>query len=275
MEKQYTELNIAKERRKYIAGLVIAVAAVNGFIALLMGSEVNFIYFDVVRIGTIASAVVMSFVILARQGSAGLFGRAYTALAVGLTMWLVAESSWGYYEVVLGEESPFPSIADAFWLGAYGGLLYYVFSLYKFFGRGIKKYAIVGVIAAIAIFSYFYMQSLISVLVPPEGDGGDEFILPLGITVAYPVLDFILFIPAILIVFNSGKGQLTSVPWVFVSFILTAVADILLGYTLLGGFENDVTIVTMIYNSAYLCMAAGLLWYLRFFISGQRQVLKS
>ncbi len=274
MEKQHVEVNVAKERRKYISGLIIAVAAVNGLIALVMGSDVNFVYYDIVRIGTIASAVVLSFAIIARQGTAGLFGRAYTALAIGLGMWLVAESTWGYYEIVLGEESPFPSIADAFWLGAYGGLLYYVFSLYKFFGRGMRSYAIIGVIAAIAIFSYFYMQSLVSALVPPDGEAGDV-VLPLAITMAYPVLDFILFIPAILIVFNSGKGQLTSIPWIFVSFILTGIADILLGYTLLGGFENDVTIVTMLYNSAYLCMAAGLIWYLRFFISGQRQILKS
>jgi len=274
LEKQHVEVNVAKERRKYILGLIIAVAAVNGLIALVMGSDVNFVYYDIVRIGTIASAVVLSFAIIARQGTAGLFGRAYTALAIGLGMWLVAESTWGYYEIVLGEESSFPSIADAFWLGAYGGLLYYVFSLYKFFGRGMRSYAIIGVIAAIAIFSYFYMQSLVSALVPPDGEAGDV-VLPLAITMAYPVLDFILFIPAILIVFNSGKGQLTSIPWIFVSFILTGIADILLGYTLLGGFENDVTIVTMLYNSAYLCMAAGLIWYLRFFISGQRQILKS
>jgi hypothetical protein len=58
-----------------------------------------------------------------------------------------------------------------------------------------------------------------------------------------------------------------------VSFILTAIADILLGYQAVVGFE-DVALVTMLYNSAYLCMAAGLLWYLRFFISGQKQVIK-
>ena len=93
------------------------------------------------------------------------------------------------------------------------------------------------------------------------------------IIVTYPVLDFVLLVPTILIVFNSGKGQLTSLPWAFVSFILTAIADLLLGYSLLAGF--DTTPATMTYNAAYLCMAAGLLWYLKFLISGQRQVLKA
>lgn len=274
MEKQLAEINIGKERKKYVASLLIAIAAVNGFVALVMESDANFIYFDILRIGTIASAMVVSLVVFGKQGSRGLFGRGYTGLAVGLIMWFIAESIWGYFEVVLGEESPFPSIADAFWLGAYGGLLYYVFSLYKFFGKGLNKYAVVGVVGAVALLAFGYLQFLVSVSIPPEGDENGDFVLPLVISVMYPVLDFILLIPAILIVFNSGRGYLTSIPWIFVSFILTAIADILLGYTAVTGFQDYGAPINMIYNSAYLCMAAGLLWYLRFFISGQKQIIK-
>jgi hypothetical protein len=262
------------ERKKYVAGLVIAIAAVNGFVTLIMGSETNYIYYDILRIGTIASAMLLSLVVFGKQGTRGLFGRAYTALALGLGMWLVAESIWGYYEVVLAEETPFPSIADAFWLGAYGGLLYYVSSMYRFFGKGVKKYQLALVVGIIGGFAFFYLQSLISISLPPEGEAIDEYVMPLAISVAYPVLDVILLVPAILIVLNSGKGQLTSIPWAFVSFILVAIADILLGYSAVTGFQNDVTIITMMYNASYLCMAAGLLWYLRFFISERKQVFK-
>lgn len=274
MEK-VIELNMGKERRKYVAGLVIAVAAVNGFIALIMESETNYVFFDMLRIATIASAMVLSFVVFGKQGSRGLFGRAYTGLLVGLAMWFIAESIWGYYEVVLAEESPFPSVADAFWLGAYGGLLYYVFSMYKFFGKGVKAYQIATVIGIIAVFTFFYLQSLISVSLPPDGESYDEYVVPILISVAYPVLDVILLVPAVLIVLNSGKGHLTAIPWAFVSFILTAIADIMLGYSAVTGFQNDVTIITMTYNAAYLCMAAGLLWYLSFFISERKKVIKS
>jgi hypothetical protein len=275
MEKQYVELNMTTERRKYVVGLVLAVAVVSGFVIAIMGSETNYVYFDLLRVGTIAAAALLSFVVFAKQGSKGLFGRAYTGLAIGLGMWLAAESIWAYYEVVLSEESPFPSIGDAFWLGAYAGLLYYVSSMYKFFGKGVKKYQLAGVVGIIGIFAFFYLQSLISVSLPPEGESMDGYMLPLAISVAYPVLDVILLVPAVLIVLNSGKGQLTSIPWAFVSFILVAIADILLGYTAVTGFQNDVTIITMIYNGSYLCMAAGVLWYLKFFISKRKQVIKS
>ena len=110
---------------------------------------------------------------------------------------------------------------------------------------------------------------------PPDGEALDEYLIPLGISVAYPVLDVILLVPAVLIVMNSGKGQLTAIPWTFVSFILTAIADILLGYSAVTGFQNDITIITMTYNAAYLCMAAGLMWYLSFFISERKRVLTS
>lgn len=273
MEKQYTEINITRERRKHVAGLIIAIVAVNGIVALVMNSELNYVYYDLLRIGSIASAVGLSFAVFAKQGIGGLFGRAYTGLTIGLSLWLAAESIWAYYEIVLGEESPFPSIADAFWLAGYGGLLYYVFSSYKFFGNGIKRYAISGVIGIIAFVAFLYLQLLVSISVPTEG-GAEELVLPIAISAAYPVLDFILLVPAILIILNSGKGLLTAIPWVFVSFALTAVADLLLGYSALTGFE-DVTVITIMYNSAYLCMSAGLLWYLRYFISERRDVLNS
>jgi hypothetical protein len=147
--------------------------------------------------------------------------------------------------------------------------------MYKFFGKGVKKYQIVSVIGIIAVFAFFYLQSLVAVSLPPEGESMSDYVIPLAISVAYPVLDVILLVPAILIVLNSGRGHLTAIPWTFVSFILTAIADILLGYSAVTGFQNDVTIITMTYNAAYLCMAAGLLWYLRFFISEKKQVFKS
>lgn len=274
MEKQL-EVNIGAERRKFVIGLVIAIVAVNGIVALVMDSESNYMYYDLLRVATIASATGLSALVFLRQGSRGLFGRAYTGLLVGLAMWLVAESTWGYYEVVLAVESPFPSIADVFWLGAYAGLLYHVSSMYKFFGKGVKTYQKLGVVGIIAVFAFFYLQSLISVSLPPEGEEIGDYVIPLAISVAYPVLDVILLVPAILIVLNAGKGHLTAIPWTFVSFILTAIADILLGYSAVTGFQNDVTIITMTYNAAYLCMTVGLLWYLRFFISEKKRVIKS
>nr|WP_294804974.1 hypothetical protein [uncultured Nitrososphaera sp.] len=72
--------------------------------------------------------------------------------------------------------------------------------------------------------------------------------------------------PAILIVLNSGKGYLTSIPWIFIGWIALGVADTLLGIAQVQNFDGDLFLINAFYVIAYLAMAAGLWWYNRFFI---------
>jgi len=270
LEKVSTEVNVVKERKKLILALVVVTIAVNAFIAAVTGFEENFKYYDLTRLAIVAFATILSLVVFAKQGHKGLFGRAYTALAIGLILYLAAELTWTYYEIGLEEESPFPSIADAFYLAGYAGFGYFQFSLFKFYGKGIKKSTYYLVIPVVIILSFLYLQSLVSLLdLSIEDD-----VIQLILSVAYPILDSVIFVPAILIILNSWKGQLTFVPWIFVSWVLSGAADILFGYSSVPQFESIFPAVTMIYNSAYLCLVAGLLWYLWFFLSGEKKVLR-
>jgi hypothetical protein len=124
--------------------------------------------------------------------------------------------------------------------------------------------------AAGAIFLYFYVQAIVSV---SELEGPDALVA-LGISIAYPVFDTILIIPAVLIVTNAGRGQLTSIPWIFVAWILLVVADSLLGITAVTGFTGEGFHITMTYNAAYLCFTAGLLWYNRLFIMNEKKLAR-
>ena len=99
---------------------MVAISAINATVFLTAGSEIKYYVSDLSRISTIGAASVLSLVVLIRQGTRGLFGRAYAMLAAGLILWVVAESIWAYNELALGQETPFPSIADAFWLVKYG-----------------------------------------------------------------------------------------------------------------------------------------------------------
>ena len=80
----------------------------------------------------------------------------------GLILWVVAESIWAYNELALGQETPFPSIADAFGSSIRTYWLPYVQST-KFFGRGIKKPVVIAVTTAAIIFSYFYLQAVVDI----------------------------------------------------------------------------------------------------------------
>jgi len=259
---QKSIIDISKERRNLVIGLVVAILAVDGVVFLTAGMDIGIIIGDLSRIGTIGSAAVLSLVVVKRQKVSGLFGRAYASLAAALILWLVAESVWGFYEVGLGIESPFPSIADLFWMVAYAPLGYHVFSTFKFFGRGVKIFTAVAVLVGAAIFLYLYVQAILDV---SDLDGPDT-LLPLGISIAYPVLDTIIIIPAILVITNAGRGQLTSIPWIFLAYILLVVADSLLGITAVTNFTGEGFHITMTYNASYLCFAAGLIWYNRLFI---------
>jgi hypothetical protein len=267
---QQSTLNIAKERRNLIVGLLAAVIVVNAIVFLTHGTEIEQYIGDLSRVGTIGSAVILSLIVVKRQKFSGLFGRAYAALAIALALWLVAESIWAYYEIGLGIETPFPSLADLFWIAAYIPLGYHVFSTARFFGKGIKKHTVLIVSAAGALFLYFYIQAIVGV---SELEGPDALV-SLAISIAYPVFDVILIVPAVLMVTNAGKGQLTSIPWIFIAWILLVIADSLLGITAVTGFTGEVFHITMTYNAAYLFFTAGLLWYNKLFIIDEKKLTR-
>jgi len=270
LEKQPIEVNVVKERKRLIFALILVTIAVNVFIVSIISLEDNFVYYDLVRLGIVAAATILSLVVFAKQGYKGLFGRAYTALMAGLILYLAAEVTWSYYEIGINEEIPFPSLADAFFLAGYAGFGYFQFSLFKFYRRGIKRAVFYIVIPSVIILSFLLLESLISLY----DLSNEKDLITVLLSVAYPILDTVIFVPAILIISNSWKGQLTFVPWIFLSWILSGAADILLGYAALPEYQWLYPVLTMIYNAAYLCLTAGLIWYLRFFLSGEQKVLK-
>jgi len=267
--EQQGYLEIKKQRTNLVVGLIVALVAVSALVFLTAGSEFELMVSDLSRIATVGSAVAMSLVVIARQKISGLFGRTYTSLAAGLILWLAAEGVWAYYELGQGSERPFPSIADALWIAGYIPFMYYLYGTSRFFGKGIKRHTVVIVTVAVAGFMLFSLNAILSVF-----DTSDpESLLPLAISMMYPIFDAACVIPAVLIVTNAGRGQLTSVPWIFIAVILFVIGDSLLGMTLV--IETaEVYHITIILNAGYLCVAAGLIWYNRMFITSEKKLIK-
>jgi len=262
-------LEFKRARRNLILWLAISIVAIDAGVLFTAGSDMEIFATDISRIATISAAAALSLVVVARQRLSGLFGKAYLSLAAGLILWVIAESIWGYYEIGVGTERPFPSMADAFWLAAYGPIGYHMFSTARFFGGGVKKSAVIIVGIASALFLAFYVQAIVDVFALE----GPEALPALAISIAYPVLDAVLIIPAVLMVMNAGKGQLTSIPWIFVGMIFLIVADSLLGIAAVSAPEI-VFHITIVYNAAYLCFMAGLVWYNKHFILDTKRLEK-
>lgn len=267
---QPPDVAMKNARRNMIIGLITVTLAVNLIILLSGDVESKNYYGNLLRPILAAVATGLAITIVIRQKTKGVFGRSYAALAAGLALYLVAEILWGYYAIVLGIEVPFPSLADAFWLAAYGPFGYGLFTLSRLYSYGKKNgKAIIITGTAVAIFACYYVVQLISVSDLSTADG----VVATTIGISYPILDSILIIPALLAVMSSGKGYLTSVPWIFVSWIFTAIADSIFGFTAVASLAGDISIWNLFYNAAYTSMAAGLLWHIKYMIFNKKRNL--
>jgi len=259
--------NFKKSQKNLLIVILTATFVANVAILLVPSNDTKNLLGDIFRPIAAGSAVPFGLLIVYRQKLHGLFGRAYLALLAGITCWFIAETIWGIYQFVLNVPVPTPSIADGLWLAGYGGYGYFMFSMARFYSRFKKSHLVIAG-AAVAIFSAFYINAIVSAsdLTGPNGP------IELAITIAYPVLDGILIVPAVLVVFNSRKGQLTAIPWIFIFWILTTVADSLYGYTVVVNIAGVLSVWNLVYVPAYLCMAAGMYWYNKFFIVDEKKL---
>ena len=112
-------------------------------------------FFTNMSIGT-AAAAALSLSILAvitayKHRIDRFFVQAYFIFTVGLAVFLVAEVTWTYYQLVLDIGTPFPSSADAFWLSGYGFFIYFMFRIYNLLSKENEKLLVVLVSLAAAI----------------------------------------------------------------------------------------------------------------------------
>ena len=267
---QLPDIAMKKARRNMIVGLIAATLAVNSIILLAADAESKNYFGNVLRPILAAVATGLAIIVVFRQKTKGVFGRSYAALAAGLALYFIAEILWAYYSIGLGIEVPFPSLADAFWLAAYAPFGYGLFTLSRMYSYGkYKKSSKTLIVTSIAVaaFASYYVAQLVSVADLTSSDGATAMI----IGIAYPILDSIIIIPALLAVVSAGKGYLTSMPWIFVSWIFTAIADGIFGFTAVTSIAGDISIWNLFYNAAYLSMAAGLLWHNKYMILDKKR----
>jgi hypothetical protein len=265
MARQPFSLN--KQRKTVVIGLIAAIAIANFILLAAPSIEEQNLYGNIIRPITACASMAFGIIVVYRQGVDGIFGRAFVSLAAGVSLWAIAELIWAYNAIVLGIQVPFPSIADVLWLAGYVPLGFHLFSTSRFYGVALRKRSTFAVAVTVAAFSSVYIYGLIA----SSELSGPDAALSMAITVAYPVLDAIIVVPAVLCVLNSGKGELTAIPWIFISCILTVIADAMFGYTIVTNIAGDTQIWNFVYNGAYLFMAAGLYWHNKYFIIDNRK----
>jgi hypothetical protein len=214
---------------------------------------------------TIASAIAAAFslLIVHRQKTNGLVGKAFTFLALGFVLYLIAEVVRSYNEITLGIDNPFLSLPYALWVTGYGTFFFFIFKMYQLLGASQSRiYQIL-----VALTSTIFLVTFIGLALPTSEWSTQERIAEFLIPSTFLVLDIGLIIPCTLIILNPVKGPLTPIPWIFSAVLLLTIGDGLLMYAYNVPSLNTLTwIANLFFISSYLVATAGLFWYNRFFI---------
>jgi branched-chain amino acid transport system substrate-binding protein len=252
-------------RKILFIGLAIAIIASDSIIFFAEAKNRDF-YSNWVISANAAIAASLGIFVAYRHRFHGPHAKAHVALSIGLSLWLCAEVTWAIYEIVLEIMPPIPSIADYLWLSAYGFLAYYLFSTYREFKTKLKfskKTLIVSIIVS-AIFAGYviYLTTSISFL------SSQRDIAMFIVTIAYPTLDAILMVPAIVILLDIRNEPLWFIPWICESLglLLIALSDSWFALVVLTSLTEQFWLSSLFFAAHFLVMAAGLVWYIKFII---------
>ncbi|MEW6603275.1 MAG: hypothetical protein AB1351_01135 [Thermoproteota archaeon] len=219
---------------------------------------------------TAGMSFVAAMLVIARQKPGGLYGRTYTALAIGLACWFAGEMIWTYDNMIAGKEAAQLSLADIPWLMLYAFFGYHVFKTYQFFGFSVNKYHLLVVVATVGTMTAVTMYSILSAL----GDFRSPAVAM--VRLSYPIGDAVLIVPSVLLLITLRHGLLTYTPWLFssVALILIAVADILFSNIALFGTADVYRIAFPLYNAGNLFFFSALIWYNKFGIYDKSKVIE-
>ena len=195
--------------------------------------------------------------------------RPFSSFTIGLALWFVAEMSWTYYELGLNIKNPYPSVADAIWLGGYPFIIYFAYRTNNIISKQNaihdREFIIFASVAAASTIAY--------VLTLTYGIGHimshRQGILEWVITIAYPILDVSAFIYCLLIIRKlRNKRESLALSWKLLatSIMLATIADIGFGYSEIIGTtvqEGRTGIWDVIYSTAYTIMAVSMFWQFR------------
>jgi hypothetical protein len=186
-------------------------------------------------------------------------------LSAGLVLLALGDSIWAYYESI--SQSPFPSLADAFYITAYLpfaiALLLNIRTIrMKFSQSMLILWVALSILAFVAI-TWFAIVPVAQTWTWPDT----------AVSLVYPFEDFVIIILALAILLKFSSGEIAK-PWglLVLGFILEAVGDLLYGIA-----TNNNTYGLYDPSDLFLCLAyvtiiaSGLFFVLVYRVHGGRK----
>ena len=223
----------------------------------------------------ITAAVASSLGIIAvyRHGLHGVHGRSYLFLTLGIISWFAADLTLAYYYFALGiEEQILVSVTDVLWFIGYLFLAAHLFTVLRFIRSQIKLMTIILTsIVTLLFITYIAINLFPSSRFLAEGD-----FTAFVVTITYPILDMMLFVPSMIILISLRKDDVQSIPWILssLSLLVNAVADERYVNDFVNGRLHNLLFWDIFYVTDFIIIAGVLFWYYRFHISPERRKMK-
>ncbi|HEY8720658.1 bifunctional diguanylate cyclase/phosphodiesterase [Pengzhenrongella sp.] len=202
-----------------VAGCVTAGAALLVMLTVILaqpfGAAIDVAVVDIMELGfAFAGAAGCAFGV-ARTG--GRLRRAFACLLLACTSWGIGQLIWTVYEVGLGRETPFPSLADLGYLGFVPAAVAAIWLLPSHARAGDRRRHVLSgltVGAAVTLISW-------STVLGPTVQAGADSPFSLAVSMAYPISDIVLVTVALLAL---AQGSAHRVPLLLVTLGMCAMA---------------------------------------------------
>jgi hypothetical protein len=222
---------------------------------------------------TAAIASSLGIIVVYRHGIHGVHGRSYLFLTLGIISWFAADLTLAYYYFALGiEEQLLVSVTDVLWFIGYLFLAAHLFTVLRFIRSKIKLMTII----ITSIVSLLFITHIVIDLFPSSQFLAEGDFTAFVVTITYPILDLMLFVPSLIILISLRKDDVQSIPWILssLSLLINAVADE--GYLndFVDGSLHNLLFWDIFYVTDFIMMAGALFWYYRFHVSPERRKMK-
>ena len=255
----------------FFLGVIITIVIGNS-ITFFAESDSKIIYANWILIINSLTAAGLSAMIFIKDKDSDEGGdKTNILLTLGLIFWFIANIIWAYYEVVLDIVSPVPSLADLFLMSAYGFIIYRLINIYNKLGNITNKKILILIISGTGLFLVYILNLTLDLTELTNFRGLMLFI----VTIAYPTLNSILTVLAMMILLKIKDEKHHFIPWVceLIGFLAIVVGDSWFAIIVLTAFVEQLWMSALLLSAHYLLIAAGLIWYLRYYIKWQSRDL--
>jgi hypothetical protein len=183
--------------------------------------------------------------------------RIWLCFTVGMAFWFLSELTWATLTMGFNIPNPYPSIANVYRLAGYGALFFAII-LYIGMFHPVVSLKTIAISAAAALPTSAGIIPTILLLI--SGKASHVNSPTLFVTVAYPLLDLLLFATAVLglLVFTITplRGKLKGA-WLFLNagILMNVFGDLILSYTNLSGIYYQGHPLELLFHIGYILFA--------------------